>query len=784
MNLRRYACSCVLAVICAGALSAAPASAANLPRSGFDLRSGSARASVPAAQRVARRALRSQLGTRALLSIDAATGRPRVVGRLDGALTAPSADTGAEIALRFLRKHAAVYGLTSAQIGALGAGAQRRSAAGLLSVTLTQSFGGVPSIDSGVRAVLDARGRLIEIVGAPDPDLAVAGTTAAVSRKQAATLAAKASGAPARAAGARVAAVIFHVGPTARLGWRVLVSAGPRQVDDVLVDATSGAVVRRANRVVSANAASVYPAWPDAPLGGSPVAVDLAPYLENPGAPTKLKGPNAHAFTDAADVVPGFGFTTIPAPGSDVGPSSGTDFNYPFNGLTFGPVRCPTAGATCAWDPQTANSWQANRAQDAVQLFWLVNNFHDHLAAAPIGFDGGDGAFEGDDAILAQSLDGAATGGNGLPDLDHLDNANFLPLPDGIPGMMQMYLFGAADSPIFGQDPFFWVSGSDDASIVYHEYAHGLSNRLVTDFDGFGALNALQSGAMGEAWSDWYAFDKLGRDGNLVDTPGVADVRTGAYVEGTQDLIRSEPIDCRVDTADPACPGTPTAGSGGYTFGDLGQVLGFPEVHADGEIWSQTLWQLRDALIAEHGTVAGIARAEQLVTDAMRLSPPEPSFLDQRNAILQADAIDAPAGQDADTIWAVFAERGMGWFAAIDNASQVRAIEDFALPPDAAAGSATVEGVVSADDAPVASVPVGFAGHDSGLGVDLSAITDAGGAYAIADVPAGTYPTLRTQLPPGYAGGRITDVIVPSSGSSRATSRGAATGPRRRPAPP
>ena len=33
------------------------------------------------------------------------------------------------------------------------------------------------------------------------------------------------------------------------------------------------------------------------------------------------------------------------------------------------------------------------------------------------------------------------------------------------------------------------------------------------------------------------------------------------------------------------------------------------------------------------------------------------------HAILQADAIDAPAGQDADTIWEVFASRGMGWFA-------------------------------------------------------------------------------------------------------------------------
>ncbi len=748
------------------AMSATSAQAADLTRGGFDLRAGTARASVSSDARAARRDLRADLGARALVSIDRATGRPRVVGRLDGALTGPSGDTGAEIASRFLRAHAAAYGLTSAQIAGLEVGAQRRSAGGLVSVQLTQSHGGVTSIDSGVRAVLDARGRLIELVGAPDPDLATAGTQRAVSRERAATIAAEASGAPGRAAGARVSAVIFHIGPAARQGWRVLVAAGPRQTDDVLVDATSGAVVRRANRVVAANAASVYEAWPGAPLGGTAAAVDLAPYLDNPAAPTKLKGPNAHAFTDAKDLVPGFfGFNVVPAAGSDVGPSSGTDFDYPLHGLTLGPLNCPTAGATCAWDPETPNSWVANREQDAVQLFWLVNEFHDHLAAAPIGFDAADGNFEGDDPILAQSLDGADTSG-GLPDLLHLDNANFLPLPDGIPGSMQMYLFGGADDPFFGPDPFFSVSGSDDASIVYHEYAHGLSNRLVTEpGGGFGALNTLQAGAMGEAWSDWYAFDKLARDGNLADVPGVADVRTGAYVEGTQDLIRTEPIDCPAGTEDPACPGSPTAGPGGYTFGDLGQVLGFPEVHADGEIWSQTLWQLRDALIAAHGAVAGTARAEQLVTDAMRLSPPEPSFLDQRNAILQADAVDAPAGQDADTIWAVFASRGMGWFASIESSSQVRALEDFSLPPAPAAGSATVQGVVRSETGGLEGVPVGFTGHDTGIGPDLTAISDAAGAYVIADVPAGTYPKLRALLPASYVGGIATGLTVPATGT-------------------
>ena len=46
----------------------------------------------------------------------------------------------------------------------------------------------------------------------------------------------------------------------------------------------------------------------------------------------------------------------------------------------------------------------------------------------------------------------------------------------------------------------------------------------------------------------------------------------------------------------------------------------------------------------------------------MELSPPSPSFLDMRNAILQADVVEN-AGANGDTIWQIFADRGMGYFA-------------------------------------------------------------------------------------------------------------------------
>ena len=91
---------------------------------------------------------------------------------------------------------------------------------------------------------------------------------------------------------------------------------------------------------------------------------------------------------------------------------------------------------------------------------------------------------------------------------------------------------------------------------------------------------------MGEAWSDWYAADFLSLLGHEPDGPASGEIVTGR-------LGRSQPMDCPVGSAGPACPGSPGAGPGGYTYGDLGRVIEQPETHADGEIWAETLWDLR-----------------------------------------------------------------------------------------------------------------------------------------------------------------------------------------------
>ena len=119
-------------------------------------------------------------------------------------------------------------------------------------------------------------------------------------------------------------------------------------------------------------------------------------------------------------------------------------------------------------------------------------------------------------------------------------------------------------------------------------------------------------------------------------------------------------------------PGHARGRPGGYTYGDLGNIVGFPSFHAAGEIWAQTLWDLRGAV--------GTSVARGIVTRAMELSPDAPSFLDMRNAIVQADVVNHDGAHIA-AIWQVLAARVMGYLAASNGVNDTQPTEDFSLPP-------------------------------------------------------------------------------------------------------
>src|SRR4029078_13382213 len=136
-------------------------------------------------------------------------------------------------------------------------------------------------------------------------------------------------------------------------------------------------------------------------------------------------------------------------------------------------------------------------------------------------------------------LDGANTD-SGLPDGNHVDNANMGTPPDGQSPTMQMYLFHQPGTSS-AQDPFIASNGGDEADVVYHEDTHGLSNRLVVDANGVSTLGNVQAGASGAAWSDWYASHFLVNQHLFRDTRADGEIRIGNYVGWGNHLNRPQP---------------------------------------------------------------------------------------------------------------------------------------------------------------------------------------------------------------------------------------------------
>ena len=689
--------------------------------------------------------LRRQLGTQGIVDIDALTGTARRVNRLNGFLTGPSGRSAEATARDYVRAQADVFGLSAAEVAGLTLRKDYLDIAGTHHLSFVQSVGGVTVFGNGLKAHVAKDGRLIQVDGSPlaslPASLGAPSLTASQARdaavgdvfgKSKATVA-KSIGDAARTTefsnGDRAQLVAFQTLGGVRLAWQSILL---REGYIVVKDAVDGRTLFRQSTMAH-DSGQAWDNYPGAAVGGTQRSRNFTGPGWLPNNSPRLAGNVAHVYKDVND-------DDVANPSEEVAPSGTRQFNYPFTPFVGGD-SCPT-GFVCSWDPNVPTSWQTNANQDAVQMFFFLGKYHDHLARAPIGFTRAAGNFEAvdDDAVQGQALDGAATAANGGPDGNHIDNANMNTPPDGIPPRMQMFLFHQPGTSFPDEDPFLAGNSGDEADVVYHEYTHGLSNRLVVDANGLSTLGNIQAGSMGEAWSDWYAMDLLVGEGSMTDTPADGDLRVGEYVGWGNDLIRTQPVDCPVGSASPNCAGTPGAGAGGYTYGDFGRIIGRPEVHADGEIWVQTLWDLRKAL--------GINLTRSLVTRAMELSPANPSYLDMRNSILQADLV-VNGGKRQTKIWQTFAHRGMGWFAAALDGDDAQPVEDFSMPPPAGTPTGSLTGTVrdSISGAPIANATVAFGGHNSGFAGSYAATTNASGVYTIPGILPGTYAKVFARAP-------------------------------------
>jgi hypothetical protein len=110
-----------------------------------------------------------------------------------------------------------------------------------------------------------------------------------------------------------------------------------------------------------------------------------------------------------------------------------------------------------------------------------------------------------------------------------------------------------------------------------------------------------------------------------------------------------------------------------FTYADI-KNGNLAEVHDVGELWAAILWDVR--------TQVGKATAEQLVISGMKLTPCNPSIVNARDAIVQADA-NINGGANKCKIFTAFAGRAVGSGASSPNDKSTTAIvTSTALPTD------------------------------------------------------------------------------------------------------
>ncbi|MEU7553658.1 M4 family metallopeptidase [Streptomyces sp. NPDC044571] len=139
------------------------------------------------------------------------------------------------------------------------------------------------------------------------------------------------------------------------------------------------------------------------------------------------------------------------------------------------------------------------------------------------------------------------------------------------------------------------VDDAEDAEVIVHEYGHAVHNAQVP---GFGT--SPEAGAIGEAFGDYLA------------------VEVGAHADEVHGWQRRTDLACVADwdsTGYSAAPHCLRRIDGDKVYADR-----VGEVHADGEIWSRALFDIRGAL--------GARTADRIIVNAQFGFRPDTSFQD------------------------------------------------------------------------------------------------------------------------------------------------------------
>ena len=552
------------------------------------------------------------------------------------ALAAPSADSPEEAARSFLREHAVLFGIRGAEMQELRLGSRVSAPKGGSRLYFEQWIRGIEVFGGRVNVNLSADGsirslgaRLYPVGRLSDkPTLSAYDAVVRAARDVYQGMAFSArerekEDTPEQrtifekesfgeAPQARL--VFFPEATGARLAWEIRLAEKTKRTSYViLLDAHDGTLLFRHNETLHAEARVLDATKP------SPQTEEASPndhrLITLPGSTPQ--SPNG--YLDGAGVVmAGNNATSHLRYWTEEGLAEASGaYDYLYN--------TANSGLTNAW-------YWANRAHD---LFYDA------------GFTEEAGNFQADNFGLG------GVGGDALGVVHWIsggrNNAYFTSSVDGEQSTMN----------------FFWVNclycGDHDGypenggerhtgfmrEVVFHEYGHGVSIRMVGGPADDGCLRGTQSGGMGEGWSDLFGA-------TFFDDPQIGDhfYEGSGWMRDLRNDLSYEEV-CRV--------------------GDSGC-----QVHGEGMIWSGTLWNLRQSMMALD-PVSGRRNFERIVVEGLASTVCFPSMLDARDGILDADtALFASAHHKQ--IWHAFAERGMGSAAWSAGAEDTAPIADYTVP--------------------------------------------------------------------------------------------------------
>ena len=534
-------------------------------------------------------------------------GWPKVLRRVGGSLSKSSQQEPVLAARDFLAAHPA---LAPSSAGDLRETSIHRWQ-GLTQVRLQQFVGDLPVFGGQVTVTLSEDGDIVqvaagELISSPeiDPTVMLGEVAAIVAATSAAGLGSSESVEQAASSSPNWAFFRDSARPSAEIAlqmvafpisrtkavpaFRVLIDGVGDHSYEIFIDAGTGSLLFRHSLTQSMGEARV---WRRSPIHGDRELVAFPDGWLPPNSMVTT-GNNVDAFRDInLDNEP----DTDELPNVQDGRAFSETQSFDFD----------------AGEGSTQQSSLEFVAAGITNVFYYVNQAHGYFYE--LGFTEDAGNFQAD------NFGNGGVGGDPVLATTHSGfSASFLVRPEGVSPRLRTGL--VPDTTFFD-----FSDNRDlayDAQTVIHEYAHGVTNRLLGGPGRIDCLVNSHGGALSEGWSDYFGI-------SFTNDPVL-----GAY--GEDDLER----------------GIRRQSYEGYTFTFEDFFNESSGRHNNGEIWAAALWDLR--------TTLGQEVTDQLVVDALKLTPCRATIPEAKESIVFADQ-QTNGGANAAAIHEVFGRHGLGF---------------------------------------------------------------------------------------------------------------------------